>query len=201
MSQTDKTTFDFFISYAGPDRDWAEGVLTDALRAAGFQCLTPRDFEPGKSLLQSFEDAVTLCKQTVLVLSPAYLADHLVRFSDQLAQHYGAELATWPVIPVYYKPLEDLPLRIRMLNPLDATRPEEWNNVIQALADQKPIQKLETPPPPYRGLRPFEEADREYFFGREGDNAGNGSYAFDDPASVSFAMPNGPAQPMPATRD
>ena len=169
MSETKETALDYFISYADADREWAEGVLTDALRDAGFKCLTPRDFEPGKSLLQSFEDAVTLSRQTVLVLSPAYLMDNFTRFSDQLAQHYGAELATWPVIPVYYKPVDDLPLRIRMLNPLDATHQEDWNNVIQTLVGQKPLQKPETPPPPYRGLRPFAEADREFFFGRERD--------------------------------
>jgi formylglycine-generating enzyme required for sulfatase activity len=167
MPQTNGAEFDFFISYAKADHEWAEGVLTDALKAANFKCLTQADFVPGKPLLQSFEDAVTSSRQVVLVLSPEYQADNFTRLSDMLAQHYGTELGTWPVIPIIYKEMEDLPLRIRALNPLDATHREDWDAVIQSLIGQKPIPAPLIPPPPYRGLRTFSELDSAFFFGRE----------------------------------
>jgi hypothetical protein len=35
----------------------------------------------------------------LLILSPAYLADEYTQFTDLLAQTYGLETATWPVLP------------------------------------------------------------------------------------------------------
>jgi hypothetical protein len=167
MVQTNGTQFDFFISYADADREWAEGVLANALKAANLKCITHNDFERGRPLLQSFEDAVTSSQRIVLVLSPAYQTNNFMQFSDRLAQHFGTELGTWPVLPVIYKEVDDLPLRIRMLNPLDATHEEDWDAVLQALIGQRAIPKPEVPPPPYRGLRTFAELDSAFFFGRE----------------------------------
>ncbi len=86
MPRPQTIAFDFFVSYATDDREWAEGVLTDALRAAGFQCLTHADFEAGKPLLQAFEEAVISSRKVVLVISPAYMADQFAGFSDLMAQ-------------------------------------------------------------------------------------------------------------------
>ena len=167
MPQSQTPEFDYFISYADDDRAWAEGVLTDALRAAHFKCITHADFEAGKPLLQAFEDAVVSSRKVILVLSPAYLADQSARFSDLLAQHYGIELTTWPVVPLIYKQVEDLPLRLRMLNPVDATREQDWEAVIKGLTGQISPPRREIPGAPYPGLRAFSKLDQALFFGRE----------------------------------
>ena len=167
MAQSNNTEFDFFISYADDDRAWAEGVLTDALRAANFKCITHADFEAGKPLLQAFEDAVVSSRKVIIVLSPAYLADQFARFSDLLAQHYGIELTTWPVVPLIYKEVEDLPLRLRMLSPIDATRQQDWEAVIKGLTGQISPPPREIPGAPYPGLRSFSNLDSPLFFGRE----------------------------------
>jgi hypothetical protein len=167
MPRSQTIAFDFFISYANDDREWAEGVLTDALRSAGFKCITHADFEAGKPLLQAFEDAVISSGKVVIVISPAYLADQFAGFSDLLAQHYGTELGTWPVLPLIYKPVEDLHLRIRMLNPIDATRPQDWDTVIQGLTGPVAPQRREIPGAPYPGLRAFSSLDHLLFFGRD----------------------------------
>ncbi len=167
MPRSQTIAFDFFISYANDDRAWAEGVLTDALRAAGFKCITHADFEAGKPLLQAFEDAVLSSSKVVIVISPAYMADQFAGFSDLMAQQYGTELNTWPVLPLIYKPVEDLPLRLRMLNPIDATRPQDWDAVIQGLTRPISPPPREIPAAPYPGLRAFSNLDHLPFFGRE----------------------------------
>src|SRR5262245_5389807 len=132
MPQAQIPEFDFFISYADDDREWAEGVLRDALQTANLKCITQADFEAGKPLLQAFEDAVISSRKVVIVLSPAYMADQFAAFSNLLAQQYGTELGTWPVLPLIYKPVEDIPLRIRMLNPIEATQQQDWDAAIQS---------------------------------------------------------------------
>jgi hypothetical protein len=72
--------------------------------------------------LLGFERAVTQSRRVLLVLSPAYLVDETTRFVDLLAQSYGDEVGTWPVIPLLLEPVSLLP-RLKMLTRLDATDP------------------------------------------------------------------------------
>lgn len=167
MPQSNNTEFDFFISYADDDRAWAEGVLADALRSVDFKCITHAEFDAGQPVLQAFEEAVTSSRKVILVLSPAYMANRFAGFADLLAQHYGTELGTWPVIPLIYKPVLDIPLRIRMLDPIDATRQQDWEAVIKRLTGKKSAAPREIPGAPYPGLRAFSNLDQLLFFGRE----------------------------------
>src|SRR5512143_3087153 len=166
MSQLNRTEFDFFISYAEDDRAWVEGVLSDSLKTANFKCITTADFEAGKPLLQAIEEAIVSSNKVIIVLSPAYAADQLMGFANLLAQHYGAEGGTWPVIPLIYKPVEDMPLRIRMLNPIDATHQQNWEAAIKGLTGLQPPPQREIPGAPYPGLRAFSDLDHSFFFGR-----------------------------------
>src|SRR5262249_4619859 len=103
------------------------------------------------------------------VLSPAYLADSFSAFADLLAQSYGLELATWPVIPLLLYPT-DLPPRLAMLTPLDATDSADWPRIIDRLCAelQRPVPgPAPRPPCPYPGMVPFGEADSSRFFGRD----------------------------------
>ena len=102
------------------------------------------------------------------VLSPAYLAGTLGQFTDVLAQSYGLETATWPVIPLILRPVK-LPPRLAMLTALDATDPQGWEHAIETL-----LRDLRRPPPPpperpacpYQGMVSFDEGDSKRFFGR-----------------------------------
>ena len=60
----------------------------------------------------------------LLVLSPAYFSTETAAFVDLLAQTYGLETSTWPVIPLRLARV-DLPTRLAMLTALDATDPDE----------------------------------------------------------------------------
>ena len=82
--------------------------------------------------LLEFERAIQQSQRTLLVLSPAYLAEGFGQFTDLLAQSYGLETATWPVIPLILHPVE-LPPRLAMLIALDATDAAQSTAVVERL--------------------------------------------------------------------
>ncbi len=162
-------THDLFISYADADRAWVEGYLLDGLTQAGVRCHSEAAFALGVPCLLEFERAVRESRRTLLVLSPAYLAEGFTQFTDLLAQSYGLETATWPVIPFVLDPV-DLPPRLAMLTALDATDATRWSAVVERLCGelQRPVPgPAPRPPCPYPGMVPFSEADSARFFGRD----------------------------------
>jgi len=161
--------YDLFVSYAAADRAWVEGYLLDALNAAGVRCHSEAAFALGVPRLLEFERAVRESQRTLLVLSPAYLAEGFGQFTDLLAQSYGLETATWPVIPLILQAVE-LPPRLAMLTALDATNPATWPQVVERLCAelQRPLPgPAPKPPCPYPGMVPFQADDARFFYGRE----------------------------------
>jgi WD40 repeat protein len=161
--------YDVFISYAPADRAWVDGYLIDGLERAGLRCHREAAFALGVPRLAEFENAVRSSARILLVLSPAYFASDTASFVDLLAQTYGLETATWPVIPLRLEPVE-LPTRLAMLTALDATDPEERERVLEKLSDlfQRPIPAATARPAcPYPGMRPFTMDDGFPFFGRD----------------------------------
>ncbi len=82
-----------------------------------------------------FERAIKSSKRTLLVLSPAYMAEAALQFVDVTVQHYGLESGIWPVTPLLLRPVEP-PLRLAFLVPLDkneheALRPWPISSAIQ----------------------------------------------------------------------
>jgi hypothetical protein len=64
---------DFFVSYTGADRAWAEWIAWQ-LEAGGYQVVVQAwDFGPGRDWVQEMQQATTTAKGIVLVLSAAYL--------------------------------------------------------------------------------------------------------------------------------
>ncbi len=165
-------SYDLFVSYAETDRSWVEGYLFDALDAAGIRYVSESAFELGAPRVAEFERAVRASRRTLLVITPAYLADAYAPFGDLLAQTFGVETGTWPVIPLT---LEDAPLppRLAMLVALDATRPQAWNTAVERLcaAVNRPLPPATPPPCPYPGMLPFRERDAARFFGRDAEVA------------------------------
>jgi energy-coupling factor transporter ATP-binding protein EcfA2 len=161
--------YDLFISYANADSAWVNGYLLDALQQAGVNYHTETAFELGKPRIIEFENAIRASRRTLLILSPAYLADEFNQFTDILIQTYGLETATWPLIPLILQPVS-LPLRLKTLVKLDATNADERERAIERIcADlQRPAPSLAAKPVcPYPGMRSFSEAESQYFFGRK----------------------------------
>jgi hypothetical protein len=63
---------DFFISYTGVNRSWAEWIAVQ-LEAAGYSTLLQAwDFRPGSDFLHQMQEATSSAGRTIAVLSPAY---------------------------------------------------------------------------------------------------------------------------------
>lgn len=163
------STYDLFISYAEADRAWVEGYLLDALTQAGVKCLSEAAFRLGVPRIQEFQRAIQQSRRTLLVISPAYVADDFNQFVELLGQSYGQDTQTWPVIPLVLEPTP-LPPRLAMLVGLNATTPENQEIAVARLCTdlQHSISSSITKPPcPYPGMVPFSEADQDRFFGRD----------------------------------
>ncbi|MBD1833320.1 PD40 domain-containing protein [Cyanobacteria bacterium FACHB-472] len=163
--------YDLFISYADADSGWVEGYLLDSLKQAGVRYHSEAAFALGTVRLLEFERAIEQSDRTLLVLSPAYLADGFNQFIDLLAQCYGFDLATWPVIPLVLQSVK-LPPRLNALVKLNATNPTEWEEATRRLcADLKqPVPALSPKSLcPYPGMVPFSEDNCDRFFGRDAE--------------------------------
>jgi hypothetical protein len=97
---------DFFVSYAQPDKRWAEWIAW-TLEGAGFTVILPsRDFTPGGSFLVQMQRAISESKRMVLVLSPAYVESQFVQ------SEWSAAFASDPtgkgrtLVPVRVEPVE-----------------------------------------------------------------------------------------------
>jgi len=166
---SDDFTYDLFVSYSNADRAWVEGYLLDALTQVGIRCCSESAFALGVPRLLEFERAIQQSRRVLLILSPAYFTEGFTQITDLLAQSYGLETATWPVIPLIRQPIE-LPPRLRMLSALDASNPTDWPKIVERLCTelQRPVPGMApTPPCPYPGMIPFSEIDSDRFFGRE----------------------------------
>jgi tetratricopeptide (TPR) repeat protein len=70
---------DFFISYTGVNRPWAEWIAVQ-LEAAGYTTvLQAWDFRPGQDFLHQMQQATTTAGRTIAVRSPAYFGS---KFSE-----------------------------------------------------------------------------------------------------------------------
>ncbi|MFQ5615759.1 MAG: TIR domain-containing protein, partial [Anaerolineales bacterium] len=167
MPNTQKQ-YDLCISYTQEDAAWVEGYLLDALKEAGARIYTEEAFALGVPRLVEFERAIRESQHTLLVLSPAYLAQNFAQFTDLLAQSFGLETDTWPVIPLILKDVE-LPTRLGIGTALDATTPKKQERAIERLCLElrRPVPgPALIPDCPYPGMVPFLEADSPRFFGR-----------------------------------
>lgn len=168
LTKVQAVKYDLFISYADANRAWVEGYLLDALEQAGVSYHSEATFELGKVRILEFERAIAQSRRTLLVISPAYMADGFNKFVDLLAQYYGLETVTWSVIPLILEPVK-LPPRLNSLVKLNATNPDEWEEATLRLCSdlQRSIpSELSKPPCPYPGMEPFTEANCDRFFGR-----------------------------------
>ncbi len=144
----------------------------DTLERAEVGCNSESAFTLGVPRILEFERAIRQSRYTLLVISEAYLADGLTRFTDILAQSYGEQVGTWPVIPLTLKEGLQLPPRLKMLEGLKASSSEQWEAALERLCHQlkRPL-PLPSPKPacPYPGMIPFSENDEGRFFGRDGE--------------------------------
>jgi len=63
---------DFFISYTGADRAWAEWIAVQLEAAGHTTVLQAWDFRPDSDFVHQMQQATSSAARTIAVLSPAY---------------------------------------------------------------------------------------------------------------------------------
>jgi WD40 repeat protein/energy-coupling factor transporter ATP-binding protein EcfA2 len=169
---TKEWAYDLFVSYADADKEWVEGYLLDALKDAGVLYHSESAFALGVPRIEAFEEAIQKSKRTLLVISPAFLVDDFAGFTRILGVSYGAEIGTWPIIPLIRHSVPKLPLSLKMLTPLIATNETEQKAAIEHLCRelQRPLPSPSAKPDcPYPGMASFRQNNSKLFFGRDAE--------------------------------
>ena len=66
--------YDVFISYSSKDKTWVRGELLKRIEQAGLKAFIDfRDFTRGAWSINEMTRAVTICRKTLLILTPNYL--------------------------------------------------------------------------------------------------------------------------------
>ena len=147
-------------------------ALVVALARAG--ALGVLGFTPGQEelyrllLRNSGNSAADLAALTALP------PDELRERVSLLAQQYGQERSTWPVLPVLLHPVEKLPLSLGMLARLDATEEAEWDACVERLLRdlrREPGAAEQPPECPYPGMAPYDRDRSDAFHGRDAEIA------------------------------
>ena len=72
VTAAERAVRDFFISYTGVNRPWAEWIAVELERAGYSTVLQAWDFRPGTDFMHKMQEATTSAQRTIAVLSPAY---------------------------------------------------------------------------------------------------------------------------------
>src|SRR5512135_740991 len=161
-------TYDLFLVYADDDRAWVEGFLRPALGVPDEDTITREKFRLGAPIVGEYERAVTSSCYTVLVFSPAFLADWWAMFGEQLVAFAAVEEGRAWLVAIVLHPCQ-LPLSERFRVHLDCTDRTQWDEQVGRLRDR--LGRPELPPAevpcPYPGMVPFTTKDARFFHGRE----------------------------------
>jgi WD40 repeat protein/energy-coupling factor transporter ATP-binding protein EcfA2 len=159
---------ELFVSHASSDEAWVKGYLLSALGLNRDRVITPKSFRIGASTVGEIERAVAASRYTLLVLSPAYLADEWARFSDHLVSYVSIREQQDRLIPLMLKPCV-LPLGIDFRVRLNCTDPSVWESEIARVREllSQGTPPNEQIPCPYPGMKPFRSDNAPHFYGRD----------------------------------
>lgn len=132
--------YDAYISYVdqGEDSKWVWETLTPKLEKAGLQVAVSGDVEtPGVARVVNIERGIKQAKRTVIVLSNAYIANHMAEFEHTLAQTLGVSEGTYRLLPVKIEEIDEglLPTRLSMLTSLNLAHPQRAEREFKRLLD------------------------------------------------------------------
>jgi len=129
----DAFAYDVFISYSHIDSAWVHGKLLPRLEAAGLRvCIDDRDFRLGAPSVTEMERAVRASRQTLLVLTPAYLGSDWTAFENLMLQTDDPLNRRLTLIPLL-KETCDIPARLGIFTYADFTKGEDWQRLLAAL--------------------------------------------------------------------
>jgi hypothetical protein len=139
--------YDAYVSYVDrePDSTWVWDTLVPRLEVAGLRVAVSGDVEdPGAYRVVSVERGIRQAKRTVVVLSPAYLADHMAEFQGVLGTTIGIQEGTYRLLPVRFGHMDEdqVPGWLSILVTLNLAHPHraerEFDRLVRALRGPLP---------------------------------------------------------------
>ena len=150
--------YDVYISYSQANRPWVHDWLLPHLEDSGLRvCLDTRNFDVGVPELVNIENAVTLSRKILLVLTPAWLASEGAHFESLLIQAQDPAGIRRRTLPLMLEPCQP-PQRISIYTHADFTDPGQWEvqlgRIVDAIRDRvylpthgAPLSQLSSRPP------------------------------------------------------
>jgi TIR domain len=91
---------DFFVTYNRNDHEWA-GWIAATLEDGGYRVIIQAwDFRPGDNVMSNMNDALTMCRHTIGVISPHYLTSVYAQAESTAAYRQAIEGKACGFIPV-----------------------------------------------------------------------------------------------------
>ena len=129
--------YDVFISYSSQDKDWVRGDLLNEIEKTGLRAFIDyRDFKRGAPSIKEMERGVSICRKTLLILTPNYIESEWCEIECIMSQTLGPANRNLRLIPLL-KTECNKPLRVRALTHIDFTDGADfdlaWEQLLEAL--------------------------------------------------------------------
>jgi nucleoside phosphorylase len=128
--ETDAFKHDLFIMHADADAKFVRDVLLSAVGLDPTRVLLSNQLALGRPKTAEIERGVQASRFTLVVLSPAYMADRWAIFGEQLASHQGEGR----LIPLLLEECK-VPLRLDSLVTLDFRKRDDWADEARRLRE------------------------------------------------------------------
>ena len=97
---------DFFISYTGADRTWAEWIAWQLEQEGYTTVIQVWDFSPGSAFVMEMDTATRTAKRTIAVLSPDYFKSNFTRSEWTAAFRLDPKSEQRLLVPVRVRPCD-----------------------------------------------------------------------------------------------
>jgi hypothetical protein len=126
---------DFFISYTGLNREWAEWIAVQLESAEYSTVLQAFDFRPGSDFVHQMHQATDNAERTIAVLSPAYFASEFSESEWRVAFAKDPSGEQGLLVPVRVQPCEPRGLlKTRVyVDLVDADEPTSLQRLLDAV--------------------------------------------------------------------
>lgn len=147
--------YDVFISYSSKDKAWVRGELLSRIEGAGLRAFIDfRDFDPGAPSIDECERGVVICRKTLVVLTPNYVASEWTEIESIMAQTLGPANRDRRLVPLLKAECE-ISKRLSALSHIDfrdgADQELAWQKLLKALGASRrspPVLTKSPAPPP-----------------------------------------------------
>ncbi len=182
---TAKEHKDFFISYTGADRQWAEWIALELEEAGYHTIIQAWDFRPGSNFLAEMDNAAKVADRTIAVLSPKYFESNytFIEWAAALrsdpkgkqrkllpirVQHCDVEGLLGPVVSINLVGLDEQAARERLLEGIRRERNKPDSVPFPTSSVSKEIlQEHRVFPGTLRSIWNVPYLRNDYFTGRE----------------------------------